>query len=94
MAASRSSRARWRRGEYNPGGGTTAGFYSYFKNFPHSGPELYLGAGAAHFVFPTNDGEVCIGVEMTADKFKAFRGDLAENMSSDLSVFRATGGAV
>jgi flavin-dependent dehydrogenase len=73
--------------EYNPGGGTTAGFYSYFKNFPNSGPELYLGGGAAHFLFPTNAGEVCIGVEMTADKFKAFRGDLAENMAGDLAAF-------
>jgi 2-polyprenyl-6-methoxyphenol hydroxylase-like FAD-dependent oxidoreductase len=73
--------------EYNPGGGTTAGFYSYFKNFSHSGPEFHLGGGVAHFVFPTNDGEVCLGVEMTADKFKEFRGDLSENLASDLSAF-------
>ncbi|MGE0599779.1 MAG: NAD(P)/FAD-dependent oxidoreductase [Dehalococcoidia bacterium] len=73
--------------EYNPGGGTTAGFYTYFKNFPHSGPELYLGGGSAHFLFPTNNGEVCIGVEMTADKFKDFRGDLSENLANDLAAF-------
>lgn len=74
-------------GEYNSSDGNTAGFYSYFKNFPHSGPELHLGDGAAHFVFPTNNGEVCVAVEMMADKFKAFRGDLEENLASDLLAF-------
>ena len=73
--------------EYNAGGGTTAGFYSYFKNFANSGPELYLGGGAAHFVFPTNNGEVCVAVELTADRFKQFRGNVAENMAADLAAF-------
>lgn len=69
--------------EYNPGGGTTAGYYTYLKGFPHNGPELYLGGGSAHFVFPTNNGEVCVGVEFTADRFKAFREDIEGNFRAD-----------
>lgn len=73
--------------EYNVGGGTTAGFYSYFRNFANNGPEWYLGGGAAHFLFPTNNSEVCVAVELTADRFKQFRGDVAENMAADLAAF-------
>jgi flavin-dependent dehydrogenase len=65
--------------EYNPGGGTTAGYYAYFKNFPAATTELYLGGGAAHFVFPTNEGEVCLATEIMAERFKEFRGDVEGN---------------
>lgn len=74
-------------GEYNPGGGTTAGYYSYFKNWPHNGPEIYLGGGVAHFLFPTNNGEVCIGVEFLAERFKTFREDVEGNLRADLENF-------
>lgn len=73
--------------EYNEGGGTNAGYYTYFKNFAHEGPELYLQGGSAHFLFPTNDGEVCIGVEFTADRFKSFREDIEGNLKADLGSF-------
>ena len=73
--------------EYNPGGGTTSGYYSYFKNWPNSGPELFLGGGAAHFVFPTNNDEVCVALEFTADRFKSFREDVEKNFMADLAAF-------
>jgi len=73
--------------EYNEGGGTTAGYYTYFRGFTHDGPELYLNDGAAHFVFPTNDGEVCVGVEFVAERFKEFRGDVEGNFRADLETF-------
>lgn len=73
--------------EYNPGGGTTFGYYAYFKNFAHTGPELHLGAGAAHFAFPTNDGEVCLALELVADRFKAFREDVDGNFAADFAAF-------
>ena len=66
--------------EYNTGGGTTAGYYAYFKNFPAETTELYMGGGAAHFVFPTNDGEVCLANEFMAERFKTFREDPEGNL--------------
>lgn len=45
---------------YNETPGATSGYYAYYKNFEHNGPEFYLGGGTAQFVFPTNDGEVCL----------------------------------
>jgi 2-polyprenyl-6-methoxyphenol hydroxylase-like FAD-dependent oxidoreductase len=73
--------------EYNQGGGTTTGYYTYFKNWPHNGPELYLGGGIAHFVFPTNNGEVCVAMEFMAEKFKDFREDVEGNFSKGLENF-------
>ena len=75
--------------EYNPGGGTTAGYYAYFKNFEHNGPELYLGGGAAHFVFPTNDGEVCVATEFVAERFKEFREDVDGNFAASFAAMPA-----
>ena len=73
--------------EYNEGGGTTFGYYAYFSNFAHTGPELHLGGGSAHFAFPTNDSEVCLAFELTADRFKAFREDVEGNFTAELAGF-------
>lgn len=73
--------------EYNPGGGTTTGYYSYFKNWPHTGPEFHLGGGAAKFIFPTNHGEVCVAVELPAARFKGFREDVEANYRQELENF-------
>jgi len=75
--------------EYNQGGGTTAGYYAYFKDFEHNGPELYLGGGQANFVFPTNDDEVCIGVEFLAERFKSFREDVEGGVKASLEAIPA-----
>ena len=61
---------------YNEVEGTTGGYYSYYRNFEGTESELVLGGGHALFVFRTNDGETCIGVEMTADRFAEFRKDI------------------
>lgn len=74
-------------GEYNHAGGTTFGYYAYFKNFAHDGPEMHVGGGAAHFAFPTNDGEVCLAVEKTAPGFKDFREDIEGNFAAQFRGF-------
>lgn len=78
--------------EYNVVSGTTAGYYAYFAGMEH-GPyaELYLGGGRAMFVFPTNDGEVCLGVEFTAGRFKEFREDIEANMQAAFATVPALG---
>lgn len=69
--------------EYNVVPGATAGYYAYYAGMEHgSFAELYLGGGQAMFVFPTNDDEVCLGVEFTADRFKEFRNDIEGNMQA------------
>ena len=73
--------------EYNPGGGTTTGYYSYFKNWANNGPEFHLGGGAAKFLFPTNHGEVCVAVELPAERFKGFREDVEANYRHELETF-------
>lgn len=69
---------------YNELPGHTAGYYAYYKNFGGNFHELYLGGGYAMFVFRTNDGETCIGVEMTADRFDEFRNDIDNGMRAAL----------
>ncbi len=61
---------------YNEVEGTTGGYYGYYRNFEGTETNLVLGGGHALFVFRTNDGEACIGVEMTADRFAEFRKDI------------------
>lgn len=78
--------------EYNVVQGTTAGYYAYFADMAHdSYAELYLGGGRAMFVFPTNDGEVCLGVEFTADQFKDFRNDIEGNMQAAFATVPSLG---
>lgn len=69
---------------YNEVEGHTAGYYGYYKNFGGEFHELYLGGGLAMFVFRTNDGETCLGVEMTADRFNEFRNDIDSSMRAAL----------
>lgn len=78
--------------EYNVIPGTTAGYYAYYAGMEH-GPyaELYLGGGQAMFVFPTNDGEVCLGVEFTAGRFQEFREDIEANMQAAFATVPALG---
>lgn len=73
--------------EYNEATGHTAGYYSYFRNWAHNGPEFHLGGGVAHFAFPTNHGEVCVAVEMVAERFKSFREDVEQNYIRSLEAF-------
>ena len=71
--------------EYNVVDGHTGGYYGYFKNFDGDLQELYMGGGYAMFVFRTNDGEACIGVEMVADRFNEFRSDIEGSIRRALS---------
>ncbi len=78
--------------EYNVVQGSTAGYYAYFAGMPQgSYAELYLGGGQAMFVFPTNDGEACLGVEFQAGRFKEFRTDIEANMQAAFATVPALG---
>ena len=65
---------------YNEVEVTTAGYYGYYRDFEGEDTELYMGGGRAMFVFRTNDGETCIGVEFLAERFKDFRDDIEGNI--------------
>jgi flavin-dependent dehydrogenase len=69
---------------YNEVEGTTGGYYAYFKDFDGPVTELYMGGGRAMFVFPTNDGETCLGVEFVAERFKDFKSDIEGNIKAAL----------
>ncbi len=67
------------RYEVRPGG--TCGFYSYWKTeTPIAEAELHIKNKRAMFVFPTNDGETCIGSEWRMDEFAAFKQDVEGNI--------------
>ncbi len=62
--------------EYNTHPGTTAGYYSYWSGISYTGTELMIMPGRAAFIFPTNDDQVCLGVEFTASEhFEEWRKD-------------------
>jgi len=66
--------------EYNTVPNTTCGYYAYFSGFEAAGVELYLGGKQALFVFPTNDGLTCLGVERPADQLDDIRRDPEASM--------------
>lgn len=76
---------------YNEVEGATAGYYGYYRGFGATAPELYLGGGQAMFVFPTNDGETCLGVEFQAGRFKEFRQDIEGNLRAALQAVPSLG---
>lgn len=76
---------------YNEVEGTTAGYYGYFKDFEATSTELYMGGGRAMFVFPTNDGETCLGVEFAAARFPDFKTDIEGNVRRALETVPSLG---
>ncbi|MGH2631939.1 MAG: NAD(P)/FAD-dependent oxidoreductase [Tepidiformaceae bacterium] len=66
--------------EYNAVAGHTCGYYSYFRGVECTGTEAYVGDGQAMFLFPTNDGLTCIGMERPIGEFAAFRADIEGTM--------------
>jgi flavin-dependent dehydrogenase len=76
---------------YNEVEGKTAGYYAYFKDFQASTTEIYMGGGRAMFVFPTNDAEVCIGVEFAAARFPDFKADIEGNIKRSLETVPSLG---
>lgn len=69
---------------YNEVAATTAGYYGYYKNFPATTTELYLGAGLAMFVFPTNGEESCVAVEYSIARLPGFRSDIEGSVAAAL----------
>lgn len=62
--------------EYNALPGITCGYYSYFEGYPHDNRiEVHFGDGLACFVFPTSDGQVCLGTEHRDSDWEALRAD-------------------
>ena len=62
--------------EYNAVPGHTCGYYTYFRGVECLGTEAYIGDGQALFLFATNDGLTCVGMERPVGEFAAFRADI------------------
>ncbi len=69
---------------YNEVEGTTSGYYSYYKDFEATTTELYMGGGRAMFVFPTHDGETCLGTEYAVARFPDFKSDIEGNIMAGM----------
>jgi flavin-dependent dehydrogenase len=70
--------------EYNCAPGTTCGYYAYWSDVPLDGVEVYMRDQRAVLLFPTNDGQTCIGMEWPRDEFEAFREDIEGNFHKTL----------
>ncbi len=54
----------------------TCGYYSYFTGFPQAGISIDFLPDRAAFVFPSNYGQVCLGIEAKTELFERFRSDI------------------
>ena len=61
--------------EYNRYEPSSSGFYTYFSGIDAKGAELHLGDRHAFFVFPTNNGQTCIGYEGPLSRWDEMRKD-------------------
>ena len=66
--------------EYNTLPSLSFGYYAYFSGIHQVGGELHFLDTEGVLVFPTNDGNVCIGVGGQADRFHEFRDDIEGNL--------------
>jgi 2-polyprenyl-6-methoxyphenol hydroxylase-like FAD-dependent oxidoreductase len=65
----------------------TCSYYSYFSEVALSGVEMYAAEGAFLVAFGTNDGLVCVAVQVPVAQFDAFRSDVAGNFDEVLGRF-------
>lgn len=68
--------------KYNERPGTTCGYYSYFSNVEFDGAEIHILQNRALFLFPTNDGQVCLATERPREEFEGFKKDVEGNFMS------------
>ena len=61
--------------EYRRDEPSSCGFYSYFNGLNASGAELHLANRHAFFVFPSNDGQTCVGYEGPLERWDEMRKD-------------------
>jgi flavin-dependent dehydrogenase len=61
---------------------TSCGAYSYWSGITSDGSELFLGHGLAGFVFPSNDGLTCLGVEFNIAGWPDFRANAEAGFAS------------
>jgi flavin-dependent dehydrogenase len=62
--------------KYNEKPGVTCGYYSYFTGVEQKHISLDFQPDRAIFVFPSNHGQVCLGVEAKTEHFERFRSDI------------------
>jgi flavin-dependent dehydrogenase len=67
----------------------TCSYYSYFSEVPVSGVELHLREGAFLVAFATHDDLVCVGVQVPAASFDAFRANIPGSFDGVLDRFPA-----
>jgi len=61
--------------EYNRYEPSSSGFYTYYSGIDAKEAELHLGDRHAYFVFPTNNGQTCIGYEGPLARWDEMRKD-------------------
>jgi flavin-dependent dehydrogenase len=61
--------------EYRRDEPSSCGFYTYFSGLEASGAELHLVPRHAFFVFPSNNGQTCIGYEGPLERWDEMRRD-------------------
>jgi flavin-dependent dehydrogenase len=66
--------------------GTTCGYYSYWSGVPTEGSEITISGGRGVFVFPTNDGQVCIGMERPASEFAGWKKDIEGYLLEQIAI--------
>ena len=64
----------------------TGGFYSYFEGVPYDGGELHIVDRKMFFLFPTDNGQACIGAEWPIADFETFRADVEGNLMKTLEL--------
>jgi 2-polyprenyl-6-methoxyphenol hydroxylase-like FAD-dependent oxidoreductase len=72
--------------EYQAVPGTTCGYYSYWSGVPYDGAEVTVRDGHAVFLFPTNDGQVCIGMERPASEFGEWKKDIEGYLLAQIAI--------
>ncbi len=72
--------------EYQQVPGTTCGYYSYWSGVQAEGTEVTVVDGRAVFLFPTNDGQVCIGMERPSSEFAEWKKDIEGYLLREMAI--------
>jgi len=72
--------------EYQVVAGTTCGYYSYWTGVETPGCEVTVADGRGLFVFQSNDGQVCIGMERPASEFATWKKDIEGELMRQIAI--------
>lgn len=64
---------------YNVKPPLTCAYFTYYRNLPVDAASIYVRGKHLIVVFPTNDGQTCIGIQFPREDLPVFRADVAGN---------------